>query len=210
MLLRMKILGRPTSINVRKVLWLCAELQLSFDHEPWGAPGLPLDSPGFLALNPNAMVPVLVDGDFVLYESHAICRYLVARAGREDLLPADLHARARVDQWMDWAATELNDAWRYAFLGLVRNSPAHADPAAIARSRDDWNARMAILEARLAHTGAYAAGGQFTLADIPLGLATQRWYSTPMARPELPAIQAYYDRLSERPGYLAHGRNGMP
>jgi glutathione S-transferase len=210
MLLRMKILGRPSSINVRKVLWLCAELGIPHDHEPWGAPGLPLDSPAFLALNPNAMVPVLVEGDFVLYESHAICRYLVARSGREDLLPADPRARARVDQWMDWAATELNDAWRYAFLGLARHSPDHADPAAIERSRVAWNARMAILDRQLAATAAFVAGETFTLADIPLGLSTHRWYSTPMTRPELPAIQAYYDRLSQRPGFRAHGRNGMP
>jgi glutathione S-transferase len=206
----LKILGKPTSINVRKVLWLCAELDLDYALEPWGSGFRPTNDPEFLALNPNALVPVIVDGDFVLWESNTICRYLAARAGRPDLLPADARSRARVEQWMDWQATELNDAWRYAFMGLVRKSPAHADPAAIAASVENWNRRMGILDAQLARTGAYAAGEVFTLADIVLGLSTHRWFMTPIERPALAAVAAYYERLSVRPGFMRHGRNGVP
>ena len=93
-------------------------------------------------------------------------------------------------------ATELNTSWRYAFMGLVRKSPAFTDRAAIEASVASWNRHMALLDAQLQRTGSYAAGPSFTLADIVLGLATHRWFATPMQRPDLPAVEAYYERLT--------------
>ena len=207
----LQVLGRPNSINVRKVLWLCVELDLPYQHTPWGVPELPLRSPEFLALNPNALVPVLRDGDFVLWESNTICRYLAAKHGRVDLLPVEPAARARIEQWMDWMTTELNNAWRYAFMALGRRHADYTDARAIDTSVAAWNRQMALLDAQLQRTGCHAVGDAFTLADIPLGLATHRWFMTPLPqRPALPAVQAYYDRLTERPGFRAHGRNGVP
>jgi len=206
----LQILGRSSSINVRKVLWLCAELDLPYQHELWGAGFRSTQAPEFLALNPNALVPVIRDGEVVLWESNTICRYLAAKHGRTDLLPTEPAARARVEQWMDWMATELNTAWRHAFMGLVRKAPAFTDPAGIDASVAGWNRHMALLDAQLQRTGAHAAGATFTLADIVLGLATHRWFATPMQRPALPAVQAYYERLTERAGFRQHGRNGEP
>lgn len=201
----MRLLGRAASINVRKVLWTCAELGLDAARED-----VDLTAPGFRALNPNAMVPVLIDGDFVLWESNSICRYLAGRESRTDLLPAEPQARAQVEQWMDWQAGELNNSWRYAFMSLVRQSPAHQDADLLAAGIADWNRHMALLDGQLEATGAYACGAQFTLADVVLGLSVHRWLSAPLARPALPALDRYYERLSERPGFLAHGRNGQP
>ena len=206
----LRLLGRASSINVRKVLWLCAELGLPLEHEPWGSGFKSTHTPEFLAMNPNAMVPVIIDDGFVLWESNTICRYLAGRHGRSDLLPTAPDARARVEQWMDWQATELNNAWRYAFMAIVRNSPEHCDPGAIAASIANWHRHMQLLDGQLAKTGAYAAGPAFTLADIVLGVSAMRWLMTPMQRPDLPALQAYIDRLSERPPFLQHGRNGVP
>lgn len=212
----LKILGKPTSINVRKLLWLCEELGLAYELEAWGSGFRDTHTPEFLALNPNAMVPVLIDTDVggaagaVLWESNTICRYLAGQAGRDDLLPREPLARARVEQWMDWQATDLNTAWRTPFLGLVRHSPAHQDAAALAAAVASWNHMMTILDRQLQSTGAWAAGEAFTLADIGLGLSVNRWFMTPMQRPSLAAVSAYYDRLTARPGYAAHGRNGTP
>lgn len=202
----MKLLGKAASINVRKVLWTCAELGLDLAHEVQPD----LSSPEFRRLNPNAMVPVLIDGDFVLWESNSICRYLVGREGRVDLLPTEPQARALVEQWMDWQAGELNNAWRYAFMGLVRRSPAHQDAALLAAGVAGWNQHLEIIDAQLGLTGAYAVGPQFTLADVVLGLSVHRWMAAPIDKPSLPAVEAYYQRLSERPGFMAHGRNGSP
>jgi glutathione S-transferase len=196
------IIGKPTSINVRKVLWTCVELGLPFTREDW--------RDEHAALNPNRMVPVLVDGDLTLWESNAICRYLCARQQNDALLPREARARAQVEQWMDWQATEMNNAWRYAFMALVRASPAHTDPARIEAGIANWNRHVGMLEARLAATGAYVAGERFTLADIVIGLSLNRWTMTPMARPDYPQVAAYRARLAQRPGYLAWCANGVP
>lgn len=210
----LNILGKASSINVRKVLWTCAELRLPFTREDWGAGFQPTSDPAFLALNPNAMVPVIQDGDFVLWESNSIIRYLCAQYDGQPLYPAEPKRRARIDQWMDWQATDLNRSWSYAFMALARQSPAHTDAASIEASCQSWSHTMGILEQQLARTGAYVAGQDFTLADIPIGLSVNRWFCTPFGNvakttlPALPAIAAYYDRLSAREGYRLYGRNG--
>lgn len=205
----LRILGRASSINVRKVLWACAEFDIAYHREDWGQGYASTDTPAFLALNPNAMVPVIVDGDVILWESNSIIRYLANRYGDTAHYPAQAQARAPVDQWIDWQAADLNRAWSYPFMALVRNSPSHQDPQAIATGCAQWAHHMAILEQQLTRTGAFVAGERFTLADIPIGLSVQRWFATPFEQPRLPAVTAYYERLSLRPGYLAHGRNGL-
>lgn len=202
-----KILGKASSINVRKVLWTCSELDLSYEREDWGSGFQSTHSPQFLQLNPNAQVPVLIDDAGALWESNTICRYL---AHHSDLLPREPRARAMVEQWMDWQATELNPAWSYAFVALVRQSPEYQDPQRITAGIQGWNNKMAILEQQLAATGAYVTGAHFSLADIVLGLSVNRWLMTPMTRPDYPAVMAYYQRLGQRAGFRLHGCNGIP
>ena len=193
-----KVLGRTSSINVRKVLWTLDELGLAYEREDWGQGFAPTRDPKFLKLNPNALVPVLVDQHGPIWESNAICRYLGAGA---PLFPDDRRQRALVDQWMDWQATELNTAWRYAFAGLVRKMPGFTDPEQIQASVTAWNTAMGLLSARLVDTGCYVAGDQFTLADIVLGLSVHRWLFSPITRETWPAVSAYYERLKLRPAF---------
>lgn len=214
----LKILGKVSSINVRKVLWACAEMGLPYSREDWGAGFKPTDDPAFVALNPNRLVPVLVDGDFVLWESNTILRYLATRHDRFDLLPrADAeHARerARVEQWIDWQATDFKTAWRYAFLALARKAPGYDDAAQIAASLASWAGMLAIIDGQLQKTGGHIAARDFTLADIPVGLGVHRWMMTPMeqagfTRPAFPHVSAYYDRLVARPAFQSHGSLGV-
>lgn len=206
----LEILGKASSINVRKVLWTCAELDLPYRREDWGSGFRDTHAAEFLALNPNAMVPVLRDGELVLWESNSIIRYLANRYAGERLYPQQAAPRARVDQWLDWQASDLNRSWSYAFMSLVRQSPAHRDAAQVEASLRGWTGFMEILEGQLLRTGAYVAGETFSLADIAIGLSVNRWYETPFEHPSLPAVRAYYERLGARPGFLAHGRNGVP
>ncbi|WP_395407601.1 glutathione S-transferase family protein [Pseudoduganella sp. UC29_106] len=206
----MKVLGKAPSINVRKVLWTLAEIGVPYEREDWGDGFRPTQTPEFLALNPNAMVPVLVDGGFVLWESNTICRYLAGVHCRGDLLPAEPRARAQVEKWMDWQATDLNTAWRYPFMSLVRRNPAYQDPAQLAASVGSWNRNIGILERHLEQGSAFVAGEEFTLADIVLGLSANRWQMTLSERPFTPAIDAWMERMAERQGFAEHCRNGMP
>lgn len=206
----LKILGKTTSINVRKVLWACEEIGIAYTQEDWGSGFRSTATAEFLALNPNGLVPVIQDGDEALWESNTILRYLAAKHGRQDLLPAAPGPRAQVEKWMDWQAGDFNNAWRYAFQALVRNNPDCTDKAALAASIADWTAKLALLDRQLQTTGAFVAGPAFSIADIPVGLSVNRWFMTPLQHPEFPAVTAYYDRLGLRPAFLRHGRNGIP
>jgi glutathione S-transferase len=198
----LKVLGRATSINVRKVLWTCAELDLPFEHVE--------SDDKLLARNPNRMIPVIQDGDFVLWESNAICRYLASKNPRGTLLPQDPHQRALVDQWMDWQATELNDSWRYAFLALVRLNPDYTQAKDIAASIQSWHDHMRMLDDHFLKGGQFIAGEFFTLADVVLGLSVHRWLLSPIERPPLDAVHGYYQRLSVRPAFRAHVDLNVP
>lgn len=204
----LRVLGRLSSINVRKVMWTAAVLGLPVQQEDWGAGYRSTREPDFLRLNPNALVPVLVDDRTVFWESNTICRYLAARQADTRLLPTMPRDRALVEQWMDWQATELNNAWRTAFLALHRGVPTPAE--AVRGSASRWNQKMRILDEQLTRTGSYVAGEQFTVADVVLGLSCQRWKATPIDHLDLPAVMAYWCRLKAQPGFAEFVDNGMP
>jgi glutathione S-transferase len=151
---------------------------------------------------------VIRDGDFVLWESNTICRYLVGMHGRDDLLPPDPRRRARVEQWMDWMATDLDRVARYPFLALTRSMPPNPEQARLDADIAAWNRCMGVLAARIESTGAFVAGEDFTLADINVGLALNRWLKTPLERPPLAALDAYRERLLGHPGFVAWAENG--
>jgi glutathione S-transferase len=140
----------------------------------------------------------------VLWESKRFCGFLAASAGTEGLLPRHSAAWARVEQWMAWQATKLNTAWRDAFMHLVHGQPAELDAAELAAMVAGWNAKMVLLDRHLAQAGPYVVGKDFTQADIVLGLSTNRWLQTQMARPELPSVAAQYGRLKARPTFRCH------
>lgn len=198
------VLGRRTSINVRKVLWTAEELGVPYELEVWGKPHRDPDTPAFRALNPNAQVPVIRDGDFVLWDSSAIVRYLLEKQGPSHLVPADLQTRALAEQWFAWQATDLNRSWNYAAMALVRKLPGYDDKAQIAASLAAWTANMRLLEQRLGATRAYVAGEAFTFADVSMGLSVHRWFGGDFERPDMPNVAAYYERVRERPAARAH------
>lgn len=194
----LKVLGRLTSINVRKVVWTADEMGLSYEREDWGLPIRDPKVPEFLALNPNAQVPVLIDDGFVLWESNAILRYL-AEKQQHVLLGEGAHNRAIVDQWMTWVATELNTSWVYPVFALLRKNPAFTDAERIRTGIESWNSKMRILEERLEANGGLVAGEAFSLADILCALSTHRWVSTPFDKPDYPAVMAHYHQMQSRP-----------
>lgn len=206
----LKIYGYAQSINVRKVLWACEEIGLAFEREDWGGAFRSTSEPQFWALNPVGMVPVIDDDGTVVWESNVIVRYLAASRNRTDLLPAEPALRARVEQWMDWQASDFNNSWRVCFQALVRRNPTFQDEAAISASVNLFNQMVGVIDAELSRSCAYIAGESFTVADIAIGLSLHRWQSVPMTRPRYVHVEQYFGRLLERPGFVRYGRASGP
>jgi glutathione S-transferase len=205
----LRVHGYAASLNVRKVLWLCAELGLECTLIERGTAAFPASDPDFRARNPFGHVPLLEEGDFLLAESHSILRYLVRRERRSDLLPGEARSAAEVDRWIDWQATDLNESWRYCFIARFRDLPGYDDPVLIERSQHAFDAKARIVDDQLAGTGAYIAGPDFTLADIPIGLSVRRWLAMESGV-KLPRLAAYYERLCERRSFYRFGGPGSP
>ena len=194
------IWGRSNSINVQKVLWCCEEMAVQYDRIDAGGGFGVVNTPAYRKLNPNGLVPTLVDDGFVLWESNAIVRYLAAKHDTGSLWPVDSRRRADADRWMDWQITTFWPAIRPLFLGLVRTPVEKRDTKTIEDSRLKTVEELGIVEAHLA-SHPFLAGDAFTLGDIPLGCGIWRWMSLPIERPALPNVERWFEALQQRPPY---------
>jgi glutathione S-transferase len=194
------IWGRKNSINVQKVLWACDELGLDFDRIDAGLAFGVNNTPEYKAMNPNGLVPVLKDGDFVLWESHVIVRYLARKNGLGRLCPDNLQVAADAERWMDWFATTMWINLRPVFWGLVRTPPEKRDMQAIEASVKTLTANFELLDAHLAKHR-FVAGDAFTMGDIPVAVGAFRWYNLAITRSALPNLDRWYASICERPGF---------
>jgi glutathione S-transferase len=199
----LKIWGRENSINVQKVLWCCAELDVNFERVDAGGTYGGTGDPGYLALNPNGLVPTIKDGSLVLWESNVIVRYLCAEYGGERLFPKEPSIRANIERWMDWQLGTLWAAMRPAYVSLLRVTKEDRDETAIQSSLNRTAEAWTLVEAQLEHNE-FVAGPSFTMADIPLGATAYRWLSMDIQRPPIPNIDAWYARLRQRPAFIEH------
>jgi len=199
----LEVWGRPYSSNVIPVIWTAAEVGVEWELKLAGGSFGQLDTPEFAAMNPNRMIPTIRDDDFALWESNAIIRYLCDRYAEGTLSPEDLQARAEADQWMEWCQTCAFPPVIQAFFATVRTDPERRDPALIALHAAEAARVLPILEAHLG-SRAFVLGDQFTMADIPLGCVAYRYFSIDIERPSFPNIEAWYQRLQQRPAYERH------
>jgi glutathione S-transferase len=198
------IWGRKTSVNVQKVMWAVGELNLAHERIDAGGAFGKLDTPEYGTLNPNRLVPTMNDNGFVLWESHAIVRYLATTYGRGGLSPADPKGIARADQWMEWANSTLyTDIIIGLFLPLVRTPAQDRNVAAVEASAARTAEKLLVLDRQLADR-AFVLGDHLTMADIGAGSLMYRYYTLPVARPTLPNIEAWCGRLAARKAYQDH------
>ena len=198
----LRLWGRTSSINVRKVIWAAQELNLTIQRTDAGGKFGLVREAEYLGHNPNGLVPLVEDeGGFRIWESNVIVRYLCARYSPGNLYPEDLQARFVAEQWMDWQQTTFNPAGRDAFIQLIR-TPAEQRDESIAL--ESVNATVPLLVMLEAHLGkqAFMAGDKFTMADIPVGCEIHRWFGLPLQRPAMPNIDRWFKSLSERSGAL--------
>ena len=200
-----KIWGRKSSVNVQLVLWALDELGLDFDRIDAGFIYGVVDSADFCRMNPNGLVPVLIDGDSEpIFESAAILRYLADRYGDPNFWPQNAVARAQVDKWAEWAKWNVGHAFIVnVFYGLVRTPADKVDHDAINAAIDDLEKVLALADTKLA-TSTYIASSQFTLADMTLGYCLYRYYDIDAVRAQLPNLRRYYDLLTARPAFQRH------
>ena len=199
----LEIWGRPYSSNVIPVIWTANELGLEYTLQLAGGSFGKLDTDDYKTINPNRMIPAIRDGDFALWESHAIVRYLSSRYGKGTLCPEDEQQKAVADQWMDWSASRAFTPVIQLFFATVRTEPDARDPAKIEALRDQAHAELQILDAHLAKN-VYVAGDSFTMGDIPLGCVAYRYFNVDVDRPSLPNVELWYQTLSQRPAYQDH------
>lgn len=193
-----RLWGRLSSINVRKVVFTLQLLGIPFERrEAGGAFGV-VRTPDYLAHNPNALVPLLDDDGFMLWESNVIVRYLAARHSPGALYPTDLRQRFDAERWMDWQQTTMNGAGREAFVQLVRTPPPQRSQAAIDASVAATDPLWDRVDAHLA-TRPYLAGDALTIADIPIACEMHRWRGLPLACRARPHVDAWYAHIRSLP-----------
>lgn len=196
----LKIWGRRNSSNVRKVLWCAEEIGLPYESIEVGGSHGGTQSPEYVAMNPNGLVPVIEDHGLPLWESNTIVRYLSARYSLGTLYAEDAMERAQAEKWMDWSTSRMAPLYSELIWGIMRTAPTDRDEArinaAIVRAGDF----LALPNATLA-TQPWLSGEKFAMGDIALGSLIYAWFELPIQRPDLPHLAEWYARLCERPAY---------
>ncbi|TMG75462.1 MAG: glutathione S-transferase family protein [Betaproteobacteria bacterium] len=191
----MKVLGRKTSGNVQKVLFLLEELKLPYEREDYGRQFNNTQTAEYLRMNPNAKVPTLVDGSLAIWESNTILRYVASKA-KSALYPADLGKRAQVEKWMDWQLASLNNP----YLAMFRE--AKLEPAKRSADFDtqqkDLGAQLSILDKNIRKC---VAGEELTIADICLAPIVYRCLRFGVDLPELANVKRWDAAIASRDAF---------
>ncbi|APX71015.1 MULTISPECIES: glutathione S-transferase [unclassified Brucella] len=198
----LKIWGRTNSTNVKKALWAAQELNLEYEQIDLGGQFGGLNDPAYLARNPNGLVPLLEDGETILWESNVIVRYLAAAYGKDSLWIENPAKRAQAEKWMDWVSTTIAGDFRDVMMHLIRLPAKQRDPAKLKHGIEGLERSMRIADAGLADQP-WFSGADFGIGDIPLGCYAYAWLQFPIERPSLPRLEDWYHRLQERTAYRA-------
>ncbi|MGD2171039.1 MAG: glutathione S-transferase family protein [Gammaproteobacteria bacterium] len=197
-----EIWGRANAYNVQKTLWMLRELELDFRHHDLGSTAGDLESPEFLALNPQARIPVIRDGDDVVWESNTTLRYLGARYDPGGLWPVDAYRRSLAERWMDWELATLQPDFIDLFWGYYRTPEKARDADAIADAARRCARDFEALDRQL-RASPFLGGGRFTIGDIPCAVCLFRYFEMGYEVPRPKYVMQWYTRLAERPAFRA-------
>jgi glutathione S-transferase len=195
-----EVWGRRSSSNVQKVVWALDELGLPFRRHTVGGGFGGTHDEAYLRMNPNALVPVLQDGDITMFESNAIVRYLAARYGEGTLRPKDPKAFAAAEQWMEWQQLNIVPSISTIFWNEVRQPKAHRNDKAVADAEATLTKMLPIADNNLA-ASRWFAGDSFSFADIVLGVLYWRYFKLDGKTLGLPHIKRWFEALQQRAPY---------
>lgn len=204
----LKILGRANSANVQKVVWTLVELGQAFERTDVGGKFGGNKEADYLAMNPNGVIPTLIDGATVVWESNTILRYLANCFGATPLYPEGATARANVERWMDWQLSTFSPAITRVFWALVRMPLNERNPEVIEQDRLRCQAALTLLDGAIGE-GPFICGANLTLADIALAPQVYRWFELPIQRDDLPQLSHWYEQVKKRPGFVEHVALGL-
>jgi glutathione S-transferase len=193
----LRLLGRHTSGNVQKVIFMLEELGLKYSREDYGRQFNNTNTDAYRKLNPNMKVPTLIDGDLVIWESNTILRYLAAvhKPALGGTTPAE---RTHVERWMDWQLGALNGPYLAMFKD-TKKPPAERSPDFAAQAAD-LGTQMKILDAHL--TGkTWLALDRLTIADMSLASIVKRCLEFPIEKPALPELSRWMAEVDKRPAF---------
>jgi len=194
----LRVLGRATSGNVQKVVFLLEELGQPYAREDYGRQFNNTQDAAYLGLNPNGKVPTLVDGDAVIWESNTIMRYLCNKFAAGSLYPADPARRSLVERWMDWQLSAIYGP--YVALFKEAKKPANERAASWAQDAKDLKTQLDIMETGIGKSP-WIAGKDMSLADIALAPIVHRCLDFPVDLPGLAGVKAWRERITARPAF---------
>jgi len=197
----MKLYALTKSLNSRKVLALIHHLDLPVEIDAMTVEQVQSDAYG--EINPNRLAPTLVDGDFVLWESNSVMRYLCLAYGQNSpIYPQAPQQRAAVDRWLDWTLSTLQPVGRPVFWALVRTPPEKRDMVQVQKDADAEAMQWRIVDTWLANRR-FMEGDAFTIADVALGAFARRWFGVEgIAKPQLENLERWFALITTRPGYI--------
>ncbi|MEO1300435.1 MAG: glutathione S-transferase family protein [Cyanobacteria bacterium J06636_16] len=196
----MEIYGRRTFFNVQKLMWLLEELNLEYTYIELGGRFGGLDDEKFMRLNPMKKVPVLVDEEKSIWESHTILRYLVAKYGNQNWYSECVYARSLYERWMDWSQVTFQPAFMGVFWGYYRMPATKRDRVAVNSSLEKCFTCLQTINQQLSTTS-FLAGESITLADIPAGAILYRLTEQGLEVALPDPVKRWYQALRERTGY---------
>lgn len=192
-----RILGRATSGNVQKALFLLEEIGMKYVREDYGRQFNNTNTDAYRKMNPNMKVPTLVDGDAVAWESNTILRYLAATHAPQ-LAGATPAEKTYVERWMDWMLASLNTPYLAMFKDAKK--PAAERSADFAAQSADLVAQLKILDGHIAGKTWFALD-RLTLADIALAPVVKRCLEFPIERPEFSELMRWMKAIEARPAF---------
>ncbi len=192
-----RLLGRATSGNVQKVIFLLEELGLKYVREDYGRQFNNTNTDAYRKMNPTMKVPTLVDAASIIWESNTILRYLAAIHGPQ-LTGATPAEKTYVERWMDWMLAALNPP----YLGVFKDArkPAAERGADFTVQSADLIAQLRILDGHLLGKS-WCALDRMTIAEIALAPVVKRCLEFPIERPGLSELTRWMKAIEGRPAF---------
>lgn len=164
---KLEIYADPISVNCRKVLAGLKLMGVPYALSKIDYFNAEHKSEAYRAINPNASLPAMKDGDLVLWESNSILQYAADKHGKLAFYPTDLVQRTDINRWLFWEAAQWFPS---CYIYLVENcvKPLLGDTpsqAALDAEAENFHKLASILDARL-QASAWLCGDSPTIADI--------------------------------------------